>query len=49
VRAPHRSRDRVVAGELFVISAADARRAHKINAVRELVAEINREPRKVPA
>lgn len=41
VRAPHRSRERVVAGELFVVDASDARAAHKLRAIRELVAAIN--------
>ncbi len=38
VCAPHRVRERVAAGDLFVISATDARRAKRIRAVRELAA-----------
>ncbi len=40
VRAPHRSRERVHAGLLFVVDIADARAAKKLRAIRELVAAI---------
>ena len=39
---PHRSRERVAAGELFAITASDARAAHQLRAIRELAATINR-------
>jgi hypothetical protein len=49
VRAPHRSRERVAAGELFAISAADARAAHQLRAVRELAAAVNRKASRAAA
>lgn len=41
MREPHRSREKVVSGELLVVAVSDARAAHKLRAIRELVAAIN--------
>lgn len=40
-REPHRSREKVVSGELLVVAVSDARAARKLRAIRELVAAIN--------
>lgn len=41
-REPHRCRQRMVDGDIFVVDAGAARRAHKLRAIRELVATVNR-------
>ncbi len=41
LREPHRVRERIVAGEIVVLTVQDARAAKRIRALRELVAAIN--------
>ncbi len=40
-REPHRVRVRIKVGDLFVISEADARAAHRLRAIRELDAAVH--------